>query len=57
MQDTFIKAYRNLNGFNIKRKFSSWIYRIAHNEAMNKLHKERRVINGIDLTIFKITEG
>lgn len=35
VQDTFIKAFANLHGFNVNRKFSSWIYRIAHNEAVN----------------------
>ena len=35
VQETFIKTYVNLNGFNINKKFSSWIYRIAHNETMN----------------------
>lgn len=40
VQETFIKAFSNLQGFDIKRKFSSWIYRIAHNESMNVLGKE-----------------
>jgi|JI8StandDraft_1071087.scaffolds.fasta_scaffold02378_9 RNA polymerase sigma-70 factor (ECF subfamily) len=35
LQNTFIKAYRNLNGFDSGLKFSSWIYRITHNEAMS----------------------
>ncbi|HUZ92704.1 MAG TPA: sigma-70 family RNA polymerase sigma factor [Candidatus Paceibacterota bacterium] len=35
VQETFIDAYRNLNGFNADLKFSSWIYRIAHNEAVS----------------------
>lgn len=35
VQETFIKAFANLHGFNTKKKFSSWIYRIAHNEAVN----------------------
>src|SRR3990167_1228916 len=39
VQEGFIKAYVNLNGFNSKKKFSSWIYRIVHNEAMNMLNK------------------
>ena len=43
VQDTFIKAYQNLKGFNPKYKFSSWIYRIAHNEAMNAIKKERHL--------------
>lgn len=41
VQETFIKAYQNLNSFNTKHKFSSWIYRIAHNEAMNAIKKHR----------------
>jgi RNA polymerase sigma-70 factor (ECF subfamily) len=39
LQSVFIKAYKNLNSFNIHKKFSSWIYRIAHNEAINYLKK------------------
>lgn len=42
VQDTFIKAYQNLKSYNPKYKFSSWIYRIAHNEAMNSIKKSRR---------------
>ncbi len=41
-QNTFIKAYQNLYRFNPKLKFSSWIYRIAHNEAINYLKKNKR---------------
>lgn len=43
VQESFIKSYINLNSFDTKRKFSSWIYRIVHNEAMNALrgtHKQ-----------------
>lgn len=43
VQDTFIKAYQNLRSFDPKYKFSSWIYRIAHNEAMNAVKKRRRI--------------
>ncbi len=39
LQETFIKAYRNLQGFDTKKKFSSWIYRIAHNESLNHIKK------------------
>jgi len=42
VQETLIKAYINLNGFNIKKSFSAWIYRILHNEAVNALKKHRR---------------
>src|SRR3989344_5032191 len=39
VQETFIKAYRHLNDFDVNLKFSSWIYRIAHNETMSFLRK------------------
>ncbi len=39
IQDVFINAYRNLNGFDTGLKFSSWIYRIAHNQAVNHLRR------------------
>jgi RNA polymerase sigma-70 factor (ECF subfamily) len=51
VQEAFIKAYINLNGFNKNRKFSSWIYRIVHNEAMNevkKYHKESPIDKDMD---------
>jgi RNA polymerase sigma-70 factor (ECF subfamily) len=44
VQNTFIKAYVNLNSFKIGKKFSSWIYRIAHNEAMNVLNKHKKLV-------------
>lgn len=44
VQSTFIKAFINLQGFDTKKKFSSWIYRIAHNEAMNSIKKYKKEI-------------
>ena len=35
LQNAFVKAYRNLNSFDTGLSFSSWMYRIAHNEAMS----------------------
>lgn len=35
LQDVFIKVYKNLRQYNSKLKFSSWIYRICHNESIN----------------------
>ncbi len=40
LQDVFIKAFRNLHSYDIQRKFSSWIYRIAHNEAVNHIKRK-----------------
>jgi RNA polymerase sigma-70 factor (ECF subfamily) len=46
LQDVFLKAYLNLNGFDQSLKFSSWIYRIAHNEVISN-HRKRQA-RGID---------
>ena len=42
LQNAFMKAYINLWGFNTKKKFSSWIYRIVHNEAINEIKKRKK---------------
>ena len=42
IQDIFTKVYINIQTFDIKRKFSPWIYRIAHNELVNLLGKKKR---------------
>jgi RNA polymerase sigma-70 factor (ECF subfamily) len=39
LQDVFLKSYRNLASYDTNRKFSSWIYRIAHNEAVNYIKR------------------
>jgi RNA polymerase sigma-70 factor (ECF subfamily) len=44
VQDSFIKAFINLQGFNVTKSFSSWIYRIVHNEAMNNVKKYRKEV-------------
>jgi len=42
LQEVFIKVYKNLNGYDADLKFSSWIYRIAHNETITFLRKINR---------------
>ena len=37
-----LKAYQNLGGYNPKLKFSSWIYRITHNEAVNLIRRNSK---------------
>lgn len=39
LQEIFIKVYRNLNDFDTSLSFSSWIYRIAHNETVSWFRK------------------
>lgn len=40
-QDVFVKAYRNLDGFQFEAKLSTWLARIAYNTALNHLEKRR----------------
>ncbi len=40
-QIAFIKAYENLDKYNPKFKFFSWIYRMVVNEAINVLRQQK----------------
>ncbi len=42
VQEVFIKAYSNIQSFDTARSFSSWLYRVAHNEFVNNLKKKKR---------------
>ncbi len=41
LQDTYLKAYRHLSGFDGRSKLSTWLYRIATNEALMLIRKRR----------------
>ena len=41
MQETFIKAWININHFRGDAKLSTWLYKIAINESITFLNKER----------------
>ncbi len=47
LQDVFIKVYKNLNGFDASLKFSSWIYRITHNEVISNYRKFKNKVKVI----------
>ena len=38
-QETFVKAFRNLAAFDTTRRLSSWLFRIAHNTAIDALRR------------------
>lgn len=42
VQEVFLKVYINLNSFNQDLKFSSWLYRIAHNETINFWRRNKK---------------
>lgn len=55
LQNVFSKAYKNIDKFDVSRKFSSWIYRIAHNESVNYLKRRNKhyIISWDDITTTK----
>jgi RNA polymerase sigma-70 factor, ECF subfamily len=41
LQETFLKAYRHIDGFDGRSKVSTWLYRIATNEALMFLRRRQ----------------
>ncbi|MCH2224637.1 MAG: sigma-70 family RNA polymerase sigma factor [Crocinitomicaceae bacterium] len=48
LQNVFIKVFQNLSKFNQNSSLYTWLYRIARNETLNFLEKEKRR-TGIDV--------
>lgn len=40
-QEVFVKAFRALHSFDQQRKFSSWLFKIAHNTAIDQLRRRQ----------------
>ena len=41
VQETFLRAYKNLDKFELRSKFSTWVYRIAVNRCLDMLEKKK----------------
>mgnify|MGYP002737843595 CR=1 FL=1 len=51
VQESYVKAYRNLHGFRSESKFSTWLYRIVYNTAVTHSKAKMWVVdNEADLT-------
>ncbi len=48
LQNTFIKVWTGLDSFRGDSKLSTWLYRIASNEAINFLERQKRNVSSID---------
>ena len=48
LQETFIKAYKHLKNFDGRSSISTWLYRIATNEALMMLRKRKYISVSID---------
>src|SRR5690349_9716441 len=42
LQNVLLRTFRNINSFEGKSQFSTWVVRIAINEALMKLRRRRR---------------
>lgn len=42
VQDAFVRAYQNIQSFDVSMRFSPWMYRIAHNEFVSALRRRSR---------------
>ena len=48
-QDTFIKTYKSLHRFKGDSKFSTWIYRVAYNTCLDRIKKNRKYLNDVEI--------
>lgn len=56
VQETFVKAFDNLNSYNTDYAFSTWLYRIATNHTIDYLRKKKLKTLSIDEPV-KTREG
>jgi RNA polymerase sigma-70 factor (ECF subfamily) len=42
VQETFLKAFRNIQRFNPEKKFSTWLYTIAIRQAISRFRSEKK---------------
>ena len=54
VQDIFIKAYVNIRSFDATRRFSPWLYRIAHNEFVNAVKKKQKERENVTIFDFDV---
>ncbi len=53
LSETFLKVYVNLASYNPSLKFSSWLYRIAHNEGVNIIRQKSKTYS-VDIDLLDI---
>ena len=57
VQEVFIKVYRGLSRFRREAKFSTWLYRIARNEAINASKRRTFDARPIDDVVIEAPPG
>ena len=44
-QDVFLKVFRSLSGFEGRSRFSTWLYKIAYNTALNSVSRRKEYLS------------
>src|SRR6266567_2337668 len=52
-QDVFVKVWQNINSFDNQKKFSTWIYAIAKNTALDFLKRKK----SFSFSVFEKEDG
>jgi len=47
-QDSFLKAYRSLNGFKMKSSFATWLYRIVYNTSISYVRARKKGVLSLE---------
>jgi RNA polymerase sigma factor (sigma-70 family) len=47
-QDSFLKAYRSLNGFKMKSSFATWLYRIVYNTSISYVRAKKKGVLSLE---------
>jgi RNA polymerase sigma-70 factor, ECF subfamily len=51
-QDTFIKVYKSLSKFKGDSKFSTWIYKVAYNNCLDRLKQNKKKYQHVSIDDF-----
>ena len=52
-QDVFLKAYSGLSRFDRRSRFSTWLYRIAYNEAVSHARRGKPAVTTVDESMLR----
>jgi RNA polymerase sigma-70 factor (ECF subfamily) len=47
-QEAFLKAFRNLNGFDLERNFKNWFYALLSHHCLDQIRKRKRFFLFVD---------
>ncbi|MBR9914528.1 MAG: RNA polymerase sigma factor [Algicola sp.] len=51
-QDTFVKIFKSLDTFKGDSKLSTWIYKVAYHSCLDRIKKNRKFMNDIEINEF-----